>query len=59
MIEDRPHRLGLIYINQPLYFATFATRDRKSIPSVSRASLLFSNTLIARLLNLMLRLGDT
>jgi REP-associated tyrosine transposase len=31
MIKDRPRRLDLIYSNQPLYFVTFATRDRKSI----------------------------
>jgi REP element-mobilizing transposase RayT len=37
MIKDRPHRLGLIYINPPLYFVTFATRDRKSIPSLDCA----------------------
>jgi REP element-mobilizing transposase RayT len=37
MIKDRPHRLDLIYINQPLYFVTFATRDRKEIPSLDRA----------------------
>jgi putative transposase len=37
MIKDRPHRLDLIYINQPLYFVTFATRDRKTIPSLDRA----------------------
>ena len=29
MIKDRPRRLDLIYINQPLYFVTFATCDRK------------------------------
>src|SRR5437667_11944973 len=39
MIKDRPHRLGLIYVNQPLYFVTFATRDRKRIPSLHRAQL--------------------
>lgn len=39
MIKDRPHRLDLIYISQPLYFVTFATRDRKSIPSLDRAQL--------------------
>jgi REP element-mobilizing transposase RayT len=39
MIKDRPHRLDLIYINQPLYFVTFATRDRKSIPSLDGAQL--------------------
>ena len=37
MIKDRPRRLDLIYINQPLYFVTFATRDRKSIPSLDSA----------------------
>ena len=39
MIKDRPRRLDLIYINQPLYFVTFATRDRGSIPSLHRAHL--------------------
>ena len=39
MIKDRPHRLGLVYVNQPLYFVTFATRDRKLIPSLHRAQL--------------------
>ena len=37
MIKDRPHRLDLIYVNQPLYFITFATGDRKSIPSLDSA----------------------
>src|SRR6266576_488912 len=37
MIKDRPHRLDLTYVNQPLYFVTFATRDRKSIPSLDSA----------------------
>jgi len=37
MIKDRPHRLDLIYINQPLYFVTFTTRDRKKIPSLDGA----------------------
>jgi hypothetical protein len=32
MIKDRPHRLDLLYIDQPLYFVTFATRDRRRIP---------------------------
>ena len=40
MIKDRPHRLDLIYTNQPLYFVTFATRDRKSIPSLDCAQLI-------------------
>ena len=39
MIKDRPRRLDLIYINQPVYFVTFATRDRKRIPSLHRAQL--------------------
>jgi REP element-mobilizing transposase RayT len=39
MIKDRPRRLDLIYINQPLYFVTFATRDRKSIASLDRVQL--------------------
>ena len=39
MIKDRPHRLDLVYITQPLYFITFATRDRKRIPSLDRAQL--------------------
>jgi len=39
MIKDRPHRLGLIYVNQPLYFVTFATRDRKRISSLHSAQL--------------------
>jgi REP element-mobilizing transposase RayT len=39
MIKNRPHRLDLIYINEPLYFVSFATRDRKSIPSLDRAQL--------------------
>jgi putative transposase len=39
MIKDRPHRLDLIYTNQPLYFVTFATRDRKTIPSLNDAQL--------------------
>ena len=37
MIKDRPHRFDLIYVNQPLYFVTFATRDRRSIPSLDSA----------------------
>jgi len=37
MIRDRPHRLDVIYINQPLYFVTFAARDRRRIRSLDRA----------------------
>ena len=39
MLKDRPHRLDLIYVNQPLYFVTFATRDRRAIPSLEDAHL--------------------
>ena len=39
MIKDRPHRLGLVYVNQPLYFVTFATRGRNLIASLHRAQL--------------------
>ena len=39
MIKDRPHRLDPICIDQPLYFVTFATRDRRSIPSLDGAEL--------------------
>jgi REP element-mobilizing transposase RayT len=39
MIKERPRRLELIYINQPLYFVTFATRDRKRIPSLDDAQI--------------------
>ena len=41
MIKDRPRRLDLIYISQPLYFVTFSTRNRKSIPSLERAQVAF------------------
>jgi REP element-mobilizing transposase RayT len=36
-LKHLPHRLDRIYINQPLYFVTFATRDRASIPSLDCA----------------------
>ena len=39
MIKDRPNRLDLIYINQPLYFVTFTTRDRRAIPSLDDAQI--------------------
>ena len=39
MIKDRPHRLDLIYINEPLYFVTFATRDRRRLRSQDCARL--------------------
>jgi putative transposase len=36
MIKDRPHRLDLIYIDQPLFSVTFCTRDRRELPSLDR-----------------------
>jgi putative transposase len=39
MIKDRPHRVDLIYVSQPLYFVTFTTRDRRAIPSLGDAQL--------------------
>jgi putative transposase len=37
VIKDRPHRLDLIYFDQPVYFVTFCTRNRKKIRSLDRA----------------------
>jgi REP-associated tyrosine transposase len=37
MIKDRPSRLDLIFIEQPLYFVTFATWNRQIIPSLELA----------------------
>jgi|ERR1700682_3995120 len=41
MIKDRPPRLDLILIEQPLYFVTFATWNRKTIPSLALAQSAF------------------
>ena len=41
MIKDRPRRLDLIYVDQPVYFVTLATRDRRSIRSLDCAELAF------------------
>jgi putative transposase len=43
MIKDRPRRLDLIYIDQPLYFVTFCTRNRRTIPSLARAQAALEN----------------
>ncbi len=43
MIRDRPKRLELLYINNPLYFITFSTRDRQKIPSLSLAQIALEN----------------
>ena len=37
MIKDRPSRLDLIFIEQLLYFVTFATWNRQIIPSLELA----------------------
>jgi putative transposase len=37
MIRARPQRLDQIAIDQPLFFVTFCTRDRKSLASLHRA----------------------
>jgi REP element-mobilizing transposase RayT len=39
MIKDRPRRLKLIYVGQPLFFVTFCTRDRRRISSLDRAQI--------------------
>ena len=39
VIKDRLRRLDLVYVNQPLYFVTFTTRDRRAIPSLDDAQL--------------------
>jgi hypothetical protein len=33
MIKDRPRRLERLFIDPPVFFVTFGTRDRKLIPS--------------------------
>ena len=37
MIKDRPGRLRLLYISQPIFFVTFCTRNRRPFPSLSDA----------------------
>jgi putative transposase len=37
MIKDRPNRLTMLYLSQPVYFVTFCTRNRSQIPSLERA----------------------
>ena len=59
MIKDRPHRLGLIYVNQPLYFVTFRRATGNVFPRCIVLSLPLSNMVLARLRNLALRLGVT
>ena len=57
MIRDRPHRLDLIYVNQPLYFVTFATRDRKRIPSLDGAKAVLENYAYRTIENFNVALG--
>jgi putative transposase len=58
MIKDRPHRLDLIYIDQPLYFVTFATRDRRSIPSMDCAQFTFQQYAHRAIENFNVALGS-
>ncbi len=37
VIKRRPPRLDLVYADQPVYFVTFCTRNRKEIPSLDLA----------------------
>jgi putative transposase len=37
VIKRRPQRLELIYSNEPVYFVTFCTRDRRRIPDLEKA----------------------
>jgi putative transposase len=37
VIKRRPPRLDLVYADQPVYFITFCTRNRRRIPSLGRA----------------------
>jgi REP element-mobilizing transposase RayT len=37
VIKNRPPRVDLIYFDQPVYFITFCTRNRRRIPSLGRA----------------------
>jgi hypothetical protein len=57
MIKDRPHRLDLIYVNQPLYFVTFTTRDRRAIPSLDDAQLALQRYARCRIATFNIALG--
>ena len=59
VIKNRPHRLNLVYTNQPLYFVTFATRDRKKLGSLKRAQLVLEAYGQGLLTNSTSHLGDT
>ncbi len=37
MIKDRPRRLDRLFVESPLYFVTFRTRDRKLLPSLEQS----------------------
>jgi len=37
VIKRRPPRLDLVFADQPVYFITFCTRNRKEIPSLDSA----------------------
>jgi putative transposase len=57
MIKDRPHRLDLIYVSQPLYFVTFTTRDRRAIPSLDDAQLALQRYALCAIDNFNVALG--
>ena len=59
VIKNRPQRLNLVYTNQPLYFVTFATRDRKKLVSLERAQLALEAYGQGLLTNLTSHSGDT
>jgi putative transposase len=37
MRKDRPNRLDILYISQPVYFVTLCTRDRQKLSSLKKA----------------------
>ena len=43
MIKDRPRPLDLIYIDQPLFFITFTTRNGRRIPFLERANIVLQD----------------
>src|SRR5947209_20431214 len=41
VIKKRPPRVDLVYFDQPVYFITFCTRNRRRIPSLGRVQSVF------------------
>jgi len=58
MIKDRPYRLGLVYVNQPLHFVRCATRDANVLPGCMVLDFSSSYMAVARAWNSTLHLGD-